>query len=58
MKCDLKIKHLTGTLKAENDLDVSGSLLTIKLLRDGEFILEVLVASRIVLLLLFLLSER
>lgn len=58
MKCYLKIKHLTGILKAESDLEVSGSLRTIKLLKDGEFTLEVLVASEIVLLSLLLLSEQ
>lgn len=58
MKCYLKIKHLIGILKAESDLDVSGSLRTIKLLKDGEFTLEVLVASGIVWLSLLLFSER
>lgn len=58
MECYLKIKHLIGILKVESDLEVSGSLRTIKLSKGGEFTLEMLVASEIVLLLLLLFSER
>ena len=56
-RCARGSAPIIGALKAESDLNFSGSLSTIKLLRDkGEFIPKMLVASEIVLLMLF--SER